>query len=64
MKCPCKGCENAGCGVHHDSCEPYLEWQAERRKENEKRFATHHEMSRDHELKYRKNLRRGGIKRR
>lgn len=30
MKCPCKGCERAGCGAYHEECEPYKAWKAER----------------------------------
>lgn len=30
MICPCKDCENKGCGVYHDQCEEYqkyVEWR-------------------------------------
>lgn len=29
MKCPCKGCDNAGCGAYHMECEAYIAWKAE-----------------------------------
>ena len=29
MKCPCKGCERAGCGEYHEHCEQYQEWKKE-----------------------------------
>ena len=63
MICPCKGCEKAGCGIYHDECEPYLEWQRYRRKQNDKRNAERCDMSRDHEMKYRRNLKQGRSKR-
>lgn len=25
--CPCKDCENQGCGAYHEQCQPYLEWK-------------------------------------
>lgn len=62
MICPCKGCENNGCGAFHDQCEPYQQWQKDRRAESDKRAAMSYQMSRDHELKYRRNLKRGGLK--
>ena len=30
MICPCKDCENKGCGTYHDQCEKYqqyVEWR-------------------------------------
>ena len=29
MKCPCKGCERAGCGAYHEECKEYKAWKAE-----------------------------------
>lgn len=29
MRAPCKGCENVGCGKHHDHCEKYMEYRKE-----------------------------------
>lgn len=26
-KCPCKDCENKGCGSYHDECEPYQKFR-------------------------------------
>lgn len=61
MKCPCKSCEKVGCGSYHDKCHAYSEWRAFRDEVNRKK-ADHQELkalSRDHEMKYRKNLRKG-----
>lgn len=30
MKCPCISCEKKGCGVYHDICPDYKEWQKKR----------------------------------
>lgn len=35
MNCPCKNCENKGCGSYHDICKQYLTWSAERTKHRE-----------------------------
>ena len=64
MKCPCKGCPNAGCGSYHDKCETYQEWKNgldEAHKTREKEI-TSRTISRDHEMKYRKNLKAGRLK--
>lgn len=29
MKCPCKDCDNKGCGAYHAQCEKYLDWKKE-----------------------------------
>lgn len=26
-ECPCKNCENQGCGAYHDKCELFLNWK-------------------------------------
>lgn len=61
MICPCKGCEKAGCGEYHDTCERYLAWTDERKAYNNRRHAEDdcRQLSRDHEMKYRKNLKQG-----
>ena len=64
MKCPCKECDQKGCGNYHDSCEPYQEWQKVRSRINRKRQEYHNAngLSRDHEMKYRRNLKAGVYK--
>lgn len=59
-RCPCKGCEQRKVGCH-GSCEAYQAWTASRHEiirkrqiEQEKR-----QLSRDHEMKYRRNLKEG-----
>ncbi|MBQ1779299.1 MAG: hypothetical protein IIZ93_14185 [Acidaminococcaceae bacterium] len=61
MKCPCKGCEKVGCGSFHDRCEAYQAWTAENARASEKRAAEvdMRNLSRDHEMKYRRNLKGG-----
>ena len=63
MKCPCKGCDHRKLGCH-GFCNEYKEWRIEidernrnRQKENDSR-----QLSRDHELKYRRNLKEGVYK--
>lgn len=34
MICPCKDCENKGCGVYHSKCEKYLKWVEYKRAAN------------------------------
>lgn len=60
MKCPCKACENRKLGCH-GSCEQYQQWTADRHEINRKRFieGINTQRSRDHEMKYRKNLKQG-----
>ncbi len=42
MICPCKDCENKGCGVYHSQCEKYLEYRESlemaRKKEKEEKM--------------------------
>ena len=61
MICPCKGCAKAGCGSFHDECEPYRSWRQEKDRENNARYHAHDldGLSRDHEINYRKNLKKG-----
>ena len=61
MKCPCKGCEKAGCGQYHDQCERYQAWIASRHEIKRMKWLEQdsRSMSRDHEIKYRKNLKQG-----
>lgn len=33
--CPCKSCPNIGCGTHHDECQAYQDFVAERDKISE-----------------------------
>ena len=60
MKCPCKGCDNRKLGCH-GFCEGYKAWSAEREEVNRKRSAEQdaRQLSRDHERKYRRNLKQG-----
>lgn len=60
MKSPCENCEKQGCGKDHDTCQPYLKWKEWRKGIAEKRKADSETggISRDHEMKYRKNLMR------
>ena len=64
MKCPCKECNDRTITCH-SVCKRYTEWKGWRDEINRKRNADadNRQLSRDHELKYRKNLKRGGIKR-
>ena len=57
MKCPCKGCDHRKLGCH-GFCKEYQEWSAGRHEINRKRAAEKDaiQLSRDHELKHRKNL--------
>lgn len=61
MKCPCKDCEKKGCGSFHDSCENFKKWTASRQEANKIKWLEQdsRSMSRDHEIKYRKNLKQG-----
>lgn len=36
MICPCKDCENKGCGEYHSKCEPYLQFAQWRKDVNER----------------------------
>lgn len=58
MICPCKHCEDAGCGSYHDKCQRYKEWREELDEKKAKRHAAGElkQLSRDHEMKYRRNL--------
>ena len=60
MKCPCKGCDRRKLGCH-GFCDQYKEWREWANKINQKRQADGElkQLSRDHELKYRKNLKHG-----
>ena len=57
MKCPCKGCFKRKLGCH-GFCEEYKTWREWYNRINQKRQAENatKQLSRDHELKYRKNL--------
>lgn len=57
MKCPCKGCFRRKLGCH-GFCKEYQEWAASRHEINRKRQMEkeNRQLSRDQELKYRKNL--------
>ena len=57
MKCPCKACEKRKLGCH-GFCEGYKEWAAKRQEANRKRQTEkgNQQLSHDHEMKYRKNL--------
>lgn len=60
MRCPCKACDHREIGCH-GRCEGYQEWTASRHEINRKRAADQElrGISRDHEMKYRKNLKQG-----
>ena len=59
MMCPCATCALQGCGVHHEKCEPYKAWKEQKNEANRKRIEeiSKRAISRDAEMKYRKNLR-------
>lgn len=61
MTCPCKGCEKAGCGSLHDSCEAYQAWSAERQELNRLRNMAneHGQLSRQQMHKHWHNLKLG-----
>lgn len=61
MKCPCKGCAKRAIHCHSNCTEGYKEWReeldainSERKKWNQVKG-----ISRDQELKYRRNLKEG-----
>lgn len=58
--CPCKGCESRQLSCH-SKCDEYKAWKAERDEINRKRISEREqrEISHDHEMKYRKNLKQG-----
>ena len=60
MKCPCKGCTRRKLGCH-GFCDQYKLWREWQDKVNKLRQADGElkQLSRDHELKYRKNLKLG-----
>ena len=64
MICPCKTCDRKGCGSFHDSCEAYQEWSAWNEEKNRKKAAEKEAngLSRDHEMKYRRNIKTGVYK--
>ena len=61
MRSPCEKCEKKGCGIYHDLCPQYQEWKEYRQRISDKKSMEHLTggISRDHELKYRLNLKRG-----
>ena len=61
MICPCKECENKGCGNVHDSCESYQAWSAERQELNRQRKMQneHKQLSRQQTVKHWHNLKEG-----
>lgn len=36
MICPCKDCENKGCGIYHSQCKDYLKYVEWKKSINEK----------------------------
>lgn len=60
MKCPCKTCDHreAYC---HGKCDLYKEWSEKRHEINRKKAMDqeNRQLSRDHERKYRRNLKGG-----
>ena len=63
MKCPCKGCDHRKLGCH-GFCDEYKKWRDNRDEICKKRQAYHdaNGLSRDHEMKYRRNLKAGVYK--
>lgn len=61
MICPCKGCDRAGCGAYHDQCDAYRSWRGELDEVNRRKASDQdcRQLSHDHEMKYRKNLKKG-----
>lgn len=64
MKCPCIACEKKGCGVYHDVCADYQKYVQARQKINERnrQDAENRQISRDQEIKYRRNLKMGVVR--
>ena len=62
-KCPCKECTDRKL-MCHCSCEAYKAWKAEREEMLKVKQESQQlkQLSRDHELKYRKNIRWGARK--
>lgn len=60
MRCPCKNCDHRKLNCH-GACEGYKAWRDEKDKANRKKQQEHETktLSRDHEMKYRKNLKNG-----
>ena len=60
MKCPCKGCDRRKLNCH-GFCEEYKAWRGWKDEVNRKKAADQdaRQLSRDHELKYRHNLKGG-----
>ena len=60
MKCPCRGCTSRKLNCHGfcDEYKAWREWKDEvnRKKQQDQEMKA---LSRDHELKYRKNLKKG-----
>jgi hypothetical protein len=61
MKCPCKDCQKHSADCHANCTDGYKEWRAALDEVNKKKNAWNQVkgISRDHELKYRKNLKEG-----
>ena len=61
MICPCKECENQGCGAYHSECEKFAGWQEWRSEGIRRRMADadNRQISRNQEMKYRRNLKQG-----
>ena len=61
MKSPCETCERQGCGSYHDQCPEYQEMRKRLDSINQQKYFEKElgGISRDHELKYRKNLKKG-----
>lgn len=60
MICPCKGCVDRTITCH-GVCKRYQEWKAWKDdvNRNRKEESDLRQLSRDHEMKYRKNLKQG-----
>ena len=51
MTCPCKDCENKGCGSFHDECKPYQNYLVIRKQQEEYRKSKAFEAYRNQKIK-------------
>ena len=60
MRCPCKNCDHRD-AYCHGSCEAYKQYSESRHEISRKKAMDQdsRQLSRDHEMKYRKNLKGG-----
>ena len=57
MKCPCKGCVDRTVTCH-GRCPRYEEFKKDKEEQNKRKYLENDakQLSRDHEIKYRRNL--------